>query len=143
MSWFGDVEGGVRSWARANSLLTPLLGSGTTARVFFGVPTSYDPKTNGAALVLYRSGGAPRPGATPLDQPRLTFDCWGASKADAASLAVAVVEAIERVGQGTALGASLRAVSASVVMGPLWLPDPESGTPRYVVDASWTVRAAA
>lgn len=142
MARFFEVEGPIRDWAKGNPTIAPVVGS----RVFFGVPTAYNqqPANSSAVypfLVLYRSGGAPKGGPTPIDLPRITFDCWGDTKSQAANLAASVVDACEQL-HGAAMG-SLRAHTAEVVLGPFWQPDMESGKPRYIVDVVFVMRAAA
>ncbi len=124
-----DVEGPVKAWAAATLGL----------RVFFGKPQSDTSALTGPLVVLSRIGGGPEQ-HVPVDQPRLSFACYGRTKAEAATTAAAVVEALWSLQAGTMLG-SLRALGASGIFGPLWQPEVVGGAehPRYIVDATVSV----
>lgn len=131
---FVDVEGGVRTWARANARITGQVG----ARTFFGVP-------DGGQLplvTLKRAGGASDEGEAPLDVALISFECWGRTKQEAAAVAAAVKSAAESVAAGTPMGAEMTCYGASVELD-LWLPDPRTDRPRYLVDVAFTVKATA
>lgn len=136
---FTDVEGAVKAWAIAHADIN----AATSGRVFFGVPSSIDfnSTANFPFITIYRSGGSPKAGPTPLDIARITFDCWGSTKAQAASVATVVVDAVEKLSAGTQMGASARTVGAETRL-ILWRPDPATNAKRYVVDADFTVRSA-
>lgn len=115
-----DVEDAVRAWARA--ALPDLDG-----RVFFGA-------SNAAALpqvVLSRVGG-------PDGRCLVQFDVWAKPKAAAAQLAASLATAVDGLGR-YAHGTTL--LHGARVEGVRWLPDEESDTPRYVVEATFTASA--
>lgn len=139
---FLDAEGAVRTWARAHAGIDAIVDG----RVFFGVPE----KTTAGSwpmLVLRRVAGAPEPSIPPIDRAVIQFDCWGAPakslarKAQAASLAAAVVTAARELTAGTDMGDAV-GMGADVDLGPVWLPDPETDQARYVVDVAFYLRAA-
>lgn len=115
-----DVEDAVRAWARG---ALPAIDG----RVFFGA-------SNDAAMpqvVLSRIGG-------PDGRCLIQFDVWAKTKAAAAQVAASLATAIDALGRYThdqtlLLGAR--------VEGVRWLPDEESDTPRYVVEATFTASA--
>ena len=115
-----DVEDAVRAWAR--EALPAIEG-----RVFFGA-------SNDAAMpqvVLSRIGGAD-------GRCLIQFDVWAKTKATAAQLAASLATAVDGLGRythGTTLLLGAR------VEGVRWLPDEESDTPRYVVEATFTASA--
>jgi hypothetical protein len=84
-------------------------------------------------------GGAPRRRKDlPEDMPRVSFDCWGNSRAEAAGIAEALIGEIESLGPaGGYVHDGLHLYAAEVATW-LWLPDPNTDTPRYVVDALFT-----
>lgn len=132
---YADVESAVVAWL-ATTPVAPLVtraGDGGL-NIYRAMPTSAPLP----AVVVNRVGGGPRARSdVPEDVARLSFDCWGSSRADAIAVATALVAACENLaetgtyvtGDGTA-----RLVAAEVVLW-LWSPDPNSDTPRYVVDA--------
>lgn len=105
-----DVEKAVRQWAR---------DAGFTA--FFG-PTGNLPE-----VVIQRVGGTDQ-------QARLQFDCWGTYKADAATLAADLATELTAVASYDHDGIRLHGAEW---LSTRWLPDPESDTPRYVVEATF------
>lgn len=103
-----DVEKAVRHWARAQ---------GFTA--FFGATD------NMPQVVIQRVGGTD-------EQARIQFDCWADYKAPAASLAADLASALTGLSSYDHDGVRLHGADWQATR---WLPDPESDTPRYVVDA--------
>lgn len=91
------------------------------------------------SVVLSRVGGAPVRGSDmALDTARISFQCWAANRDAAAALALAVVNACENLAQVGGFTHLSGLLLVSEVVSVLWLPDPESDTPRYVVDALFT-----
>lgn len=141
---FTDAEGAVHEWALAQPGIVSAARTNTSGRpnIYLGLP-------NGSpmpAVSIYRSGGAPRPFTdVPVDEPRITFDCWGANRADAKALAAAVVSAAESLNDSAAFmtAAGDRLHSAEVL---LWLFRPDQTSqkpvPRYVVDIRFAIIAA-
>lgn len=112
-----DVEAAVRAWGR------DALG----AKVFFGV----NQDAAFPQVIVRRVGG-------PDDRALIQFDCWGDTKAQAAATAAEL--ATELTGIGTVDYAGVR-IHDAVWLGTQWLPDPESDTPRYIVEANFMVSA--
>lgn len=139
---FVDAEGAVRSWARSEAGIVAV----ASTRTFFGIPENY----GGAwpILVCQRVGGAPDPNIAPIDRALIQFDCWGSPdktlgrKAQAASLAAAVVTAARSLQPKTAMGLTAVSFGAEVELGPVWSPDPATDQARYVVDVAFYLRAA-
>ena len=115
-----DVEDAVRAWVR--EALPDLEG-----RVFFGA-------NNDAAMpqvVLSRITG-------PDNRCLIQFDAWADTKAAAAQLAADLATALDALGRYTHDATLLHGAR---VEGVRWLPDEESDTPRYVVEATFTATA--
>ncbi|MDP8971148.1 MAG: DUF3168 domain-containing protein [Actinomycetota bacterium] len=91
------------------------------------------------SVVLSRVGGAPpRRSDMPLDVARISFDCWAADRTTAADIARELVGACENLSQAGAYTHAAGILLAAEVVSHIWVPDPESDTPRYVVDAMFT-----
>ena len=115
-----NVEDAVRAWARG---ALPTIDG----RVFFGA-------NNDAAMPqvgLSRITG-------PDDRCLVQFDVWAETKAAAAQLAADLATALDALGRYTHETTLLHGAR---VEGVRWLPDEESDTPRYVVEATFTASA--
>ena len=129
---WGDVEGGLRAWLRADTGLQALV----VQRVFFGIPRQ-DPVF--PLVVVARVGGSELLGEeTPVDYALLQIECWGSllenggSKAQAFAVAQAVQVALSTIRQPTLLTTGVKALSATV-QALLWAPDPDTDQPRYLL----------
>jgi hypothetical protein len=132
-----DAELAVRSWFRSNSTITAAVGANT----FFATPKSFEQATPPAWLVVRLVVETHQPGDVGFQQPLIQVDCWGKTKQLAASAALAV----QTVGRSF-LGRPVTVGSTMFVTGDVsskrWLPDPVTGSSRYIVDLSLTVRGA-
>lgn len=125
---FSDIEGGLKIWLRELNL--PNVGQ----RVFLGMPRG------GASaypvIVLFRVSGGPVTGADfPLDEPRVQFDVWGnqGGKVECQAVTQSLISNLLDLPCGTLLGTTVRAVGVSAITVN-YLPDADSGRPRYSVD---------
>lgn len=94
------------------------------------------------AIALSRVGGFTD---APFDRPLFQFDCWSdpppdGSGAEAETVAMALLTLLESTGR-TAISAGVLFLGATG-QSPVWLPDPASNQPRYVVTAEVTLKAA-
>lgn len=141
---FAPVQAPLRDWLREQTALTALVGTDTngTAQVYAGgLPDAAD-LTNGPAVVLYTAGGLD--GGTALDRPFCRFNVWAAEAPDAEAVAYKLRHVLQQA-RGAALGpaadpSEVRLVGADTA-APLWAPDPDSRTPRFVVTTTLTVQA--
>lgn len=134
-TWVSDADWAFRTYLRAT--LGPTIGVWSAKPK--GTPSFPMIIING------RLGGGPEPGI-PMDNPRLSFDVWGEASGNGRRQAVVAMKALvgalgdldnemldpETYGFG-AYDISVR-----------WLPDesdPDNVLPRYVVDASMTLRS--
>uniref|UniRef100_UPI003F496BBE hypothetical protein n=1 Tax=Nocardia suismassiliense TaxID=2077092 RepID=UPI003F496BBE len=123
---FSDIEADLVEWFTA--ALTAL---GDTAVVATHVPNPRPPRL----VRVVRTGGVRRD--LVVDRPRIAIECWDANEIAAADLA-RTIRAV--------LGAA-----APTLIGTTWcdrvddgglahLPDPNTGTPRYLITAELHVR---
>jgi hypothetical protein len=134
-----DVEGGVRTFLRANAEVAAIVGQ----RVFFGVPKGATEATF-PLVTVSRIGGGDDFSEVPIDIALLQIDCWGGiddsgngKKAEAVSLLNAVRNACLAIRGRTALNSSVDAAGI-FVQSVVWLPDPANDRPRYSVTAEVT-----
>ena len=128
-----DAELAVRTWCRQHSDISALIG----ARTFFGLPDGYLPSAKGPALTVNLVGGTPD-GTTPLDLPELQFDCWGATKAEAAALRLVLIGALHSLTRTTVTTTAGDVILADArVIASVFSPDSSADPvlPRYVVTA--------
>ena len=132
MSVFADTENIVKAWL-ATTEVAPLVerASGGTS-IFLAMP-----KTPAyPSIVLTRVGGGPQPGKDlPTDRARISFNCWGTSRASAGVVSRALVSACDSLARNGGWESGPTLLAAAEVINVIWLPDPDSDTPRYIVDA--------
>lgn len=116
-----DVESAVRAWARDNV-------DSVNRRVFFGANNDI----SGAQIVLHRIGG-------PDESCLIQFDVWHSNKPDAAALAAELATACDGL---TRYQDDDVILHGAAVESSRWLPDPESDTPRYIVDVTFVATSA-
>lgn len=130
---YADVEGLVQRWLLGTTLAATLTRPDGGVSIFRAMPKS----SPLPSIVLSRVGGAPARGSdVPADVARISFDCWAASRAVAVALSMDLVFLLEELGpvaDGYVEGDARLAVAETVSW--LWMPGPDSDTPRYVVDA--------
>ena len=137
MSDWPDVEGGLRTWLRADAALVALVGN----RVFFGVPRGAVDATF-PLVTVQRIGGGQDPSEAPVDLALMQFECWGtAADKGGKAVAWAVVNALrsrlETMRDRTTLATGIDAFGAEVV-SVVWAPDPADDRPRYTLTVEVT-----
>lgn len=122
-----DAEDLAKAW-----LLTTGTAELVSDKVFMAVPKG-DPLP---CIVLRRVGGAPSRSHVPQDAPRISFDVWAANRPAAKSILRDLVDDLLDLDsvQYTSVEVGGR-IGAVEVVSSLWLPDPVSDRPRYIVDA--------
>lgn len=130
---FSDVLGDVRTWLRALPSLQPYTG----ARAFFAFPLG----ATFPAIRIYRSGGAPQPGETPLRDPRITVEIASDDPSQFAAISHAsdVLEAEFWALTGPIGGSTF--VLNGQVNTVFDSPDPDDLMPRKFLDVTLTVKA--
>jgi hypothetical protein len=130
-----DTEGAMRTWLRAQSNITALVGN----RVFLGgIPQ----QTAFPLIVLHQIGGADDESEAPVDNAVITFQCWAATKASASAVTRALRASLQSIRGATDLDANTRCFGAFVDL-TLWQPDPSAtiNNARYIVTARVTAIA--
>lgn len=124
---FTDVENEVRVWARGLGIT----GVGTS--VFFDIPDKEPPFP---LITLARIGGGAQRGEAPLEDPRLSFQCWAHTKLEAANAALDLANALREARSVLLLEHTYAYGFEDINL--LWAPDAETKLPRYVVDCTLT-----
>lgn len=140
---FAPVQAPLRDWLREQADLTALVGTdanGTVQVYAGGLPDAVDLAS--PAVELHTAGGLD--GGTAHDRPFARFSVWATSAADAEQVAYTLRAVLDHA-RGAALGpaatpSDVRLAGADTA-APLWAPDPDSRTPRFVVTATLTVQA--
>ena len=139
---FAPVTAPLRDWLR--EAMAAHVGTDTngTPQVYAGgFPAAVD-LTDGPAVALYTAGGLD--GGTALDRPFARFSVV-ATSAEAAEACAYTLRSVLDHARGVALGpaadpSEVRLAGADTA-APLWAPDPDDNSPRFVVTATLTVQA--
>lgn len=114
---FVDVEQAVIAWLKAN---VPLAGN----RVFAG----YNSAAAQPQVVVQRIAG-------PDDAALVQCDVWAPYRSNAAVAAAQLASAASSLALFDSGNVRLKGAAVESIR---WLPDPESDTPRYIVDITFT-----
>lgn len=133
-----DTEGALRTWLKSQVSITALVGT----RVFNDVPDGATEKKTFPCYTLKRIGGNHGDGDSSIDNALVQFDCWGTIsedgnghpiKASALALKQPLLKLLHNL-QGSMLDGVVIGHGANVT-SDIWIPDPTSKRPRYVVTA--------
>lgn len=128
-----DAEDVAKSWLLGTSVAALVAG-----KVFMAMPTG----SPVPSVVLSRVGGSPPRGSdVPVDFARISFSIWASTRPQAKDITKALVGEIESIAYTGAVDTPAGRIDGAEVINWLWLPDPVSDTPRYIVDAQLVVRA--
>lgn len=128
---FADTENVVKAWLPTTSVGPLIQRADGGYSVFLAMP----PGAPNPAVIITQIAGGPDPNDLPQQTVRIQFDCWGRTRTEAGNIARALIgelDWIPRNGGAIVQGAYLGAMQVQMMR---WLPDPESDTPRYIVDA--------
>lgn len=138
---YGDVDKAVKAWLML-SAVAPLVTrtSDNGISIYLAMPTGA-PKPS---VILTRVGGGPRTRKDfPEERIRYSFDVWGISRDQVDGISQTLVTALENLARdGVDLPLYGVTLYAAEVLSARWLPDPESDTPRIIVDALITTVTA-
>lgn len=132
------VTGPLRDWFRDQYDVTSLCGTDPV----LNEPSIYAGGLASNAVlpaVVVSKVGLAADGTT-TERHLIQFDCWAdrGQAAAAEALAAAVKTALEQATPSTVLGTSFVRLLGAQIEAEAALPDPDDGTPRYVVTASVT-----
>ena len=136
-----DIELAVWKWAKADSSVS----ASVNGQIHFEVPGKTPPLP---LITLYRIGGAAQYGEALIDDAGISFSCWGKPNDKASTARVAAVLRtaafnLYRAPAQILLGSTLVTLHGAQVGGALWIPDPETGGARHVVDVVFTTTSVA
>lgn len=135
---FAPTEVTVKDWLLTTTVPTLVPRPDGGVAIFNAMPKT----TTLPAVALFQVTGGPTPlKDLPEQQVRIQFDCWATTRSEARSIALQIaseLDNIQRNGGVVIDGVYLAATSVPTLR---WLPDPDSDTPRYIVDALITTVA--
>ena len=132
---YADVEGLVKAWLSTTDVAPLVTRPDGGQSIYMAMPAAAPIP----AVVLTRVGGGPRPRSTvPEDAARMQFNCWGKTRAQAGEISRTLMSALESLAPNGGFVSGDARLAAAEVLSVLWLPDPESDTARYIVDARIT-----
>lgn len=140
---FPDVEGGMVAYLKTLPAVTVLLGN--TGAVYFGVPTDADEDDYPLVTVVRVGGGQETGQEAPVDVSLVQLDVWGKlrMKRECWLVTAQVAKAVTLIGDTgvpTQLTAGVLGFGGEVESS-LFLPDPGTLRPRYVLTATITALA--
>jgi hypothetical protein len=133
---FPDAEDIAKEWLTGSSVAPLVLKNGK--------PMIFQAMPKGApipVIVLIRVGGAPGPQDVPYDQARISFTIWATSRIQCKAIKLALVSELQSLTLNAPVDTSVGRLESATVINDVFLPDPASDTPRYVVDALLSVRS--
>lgn len=143
---FAPVTVPLRDEMRTDPAMVANVGTDSAGREMVyagGIPTEAyqaDGKTlRGVVVVLAATGGLD--GGTAYDRPFIRFSVYSSSAAEAEAAAYGLREWLAHLKPGLLLGSSQVRLAGAESEPPIWAPDPDTRTPRYVVTATLTVQA--
>jgi hypothetical protein len=132
MITYADTEAVVKTWLLSTSVAPLLLRNNGGYSIYNAMPA----KSPIPALVAWQVTGGPITRKDlPEQQARIQFDCWGLTRLQAGDIARTLIAELENLAQGGGDIISGVYLGAAVTQTMRWLPDPDSDTPRYIVDA--------
>jgi hypothetical protein len=127
-----DSEAVVRTWARTEAHISAAVGT----KVFFSTPLAYNKAPQSTWIVMVLVAESHEAGDLGLQKPLIQFDCFGSTKAIAATTALAVQTAVRLLSYGkpVTVAGENAVISWADVSLRRWLPDTTINQPRYIVD---------
>lgn len=129
-----DAEDLAKEWAKSlSSIATPVAN-----KIFLAMP-------KGAPLpsiTLSRVGGTILQGSdVPTDAARISWSIWAENRPQAKSIRLALLGELESFGYQPEFIGSTGRIKGVELLSDIWFPDPDTDTPRYIVDATMYVQA--
>lgn len=138
MMTFAATEVTVKDWLLTTTVAQMVPRPDGGIAIFNAMPKNYTLPS----VALFQVTGGPTPlKDLPEQLARIQFDCWASTRSEARNIALQIaaeLDNIQRNGGPVINGVYLGATSVPTLR---WLPDPDSDTPRYIVDALITTVA--
>lgn len=129
---YADTETVVKTWLLTTTVAPLLLRPNGGYSIYNAMPA----KSPIPALVAWQVTGGPITRKDlPEQQARIQFDCWGHTRLEAGDIARTLISELESLAQGGGQIISGVYLGAAVTRNMRWMPEPDSDTPRYIVDA--------
>lgn len=120
---------------------TFLLGTGVAPLVRradggYSIYNAMPPAAPIPAVIAFQVSGGPESSKDiPEQRTLIQFDCWGKTRQQAGDIARLLMSELEWLGRtgGKIIGGVY--LGTATVNNMRWLPEPDSDTPRYIVDA--------
>jgi hypothetical protein len=127
-----DDEALVKAWALQTSVAALLTRADGGVSIYNAMPKAAPVPS----LICWRTGGGPRARKDlPEHRARMQMHCWGTSRAQASLIARTLVSELDSLARLGGFDHGDARLAAAEVINLIWLPDPESDTARYIVDA--------
>lgn len=132
MNVFPSTETTVKTWLATTTVAALVTRPDGGINVFTAMP-------KGAPLpciVLFQvSGGPSALKDLPEQQARIQFDCWATTRDEARNISSQLCSELDNLQRSVGPVINGVYVAATTVPQVRWLPEPDSDTPRYIVDA--------
>lgn len=132
MILYADTEAVIKTWLHTTSVAPLLLRDDGGYSIYNAMPA----RSPVPALIAWQVTGGPLTHKhLPEQQVRMQFDCWGLSRLQSGDIARTLIAELEWLAQGGGDIISGVYLGAAATQAMRWLPDPDSDTARYIVDA--------
>jgi hypothetical protein len=102
----------------------------------YSIYNAMPPAAPNPAVVAFQVSGAPKaPKDFPEQEALIQFDCWGKSRQQAGDIARMLMSELEWLGRTGGEVINGVYLGVATVHNMRWMPEPDSDTPRYIVDA--------
>lgn len=132
MNNYADIEPLIKAWLTQSTVAALVTRPDGKISIYNAMPAA----SPVPSVVARRVGGGPRARKDlPEERTRISFDTWGTSRAQASAIAGALLSELEDLGRvgGWTSGATMLRVAE--ILTHFWMPDPDTDTPRYIIDA--------
>lgn len=130
-----DTEDTIRTWARTEAHISAQVGT----KVFLSTPVSYAKAPKGTWIVMSLVAESHVAGDLGFQKSLVQFNCYGATKAIAATVALAVQTAGRQLSYGQPVTVGSAVISWADVQLRRWMPNPTINLPCYVVDLLFAI----
>lgn len=132
MIYYADTETLIKTWLLGTTVAPMVKRADGGYSIYNGMPPA---SPNPAVIAWQVDGGPAARKDIPEQETRIQFDCWGKSRAEAGLIARTLMAELENVARtgGRIIGGVYFGTAS--VSNMRWLPEPDSDTPRYIVDA--------